>query len=79
MIVTGDTTQIDLPDPRESGLVDACRRLERINGVSFVQLDRRDIVRHDLVQRIVDAYGGDGPRLRTTAPEDHETSDTGRP
>ncbi len=57
MIVTGDTTQIDLPDPRSSGLIDAARRLQRVPGVAFVTLDRSDVVRHSLVQRIVDAYG----------------------
>jgi phosphate starvation-inducible PhoH-like protein len=57
VIVTGDVTQIDLPDPRESGLVDAARRLSRVPGVAFVALDRSDVVRHELVQRIVDAYG----------------------
>lgn len=59
MIVTGDPTQIDIPDPRESGLIDAARRLRRIRGIEFVQFDRGDVVRHQLVQRIVDAYGGD--------------------
>ena len=58
MIVTGDTTQIDLPDARESGLVDAVRRLRRTKGVGFCALDRTDVVRHELVQRIIDAYGG---------------------
>ncbi|MFG0256351.1 MAG: PhoH family protein [Phycisphaerales bacterium JB043] len=56
MIITGDTTQIDLPDPRQSGLVDAARRLARIKGVGMVTLTRDDIVRHPLVQQIVDAY-----------------------
>jgi len=58
MIVTGDVTQIDLPEPSESGLIDAARRLRRVPGVAFAMLDRRDVVRHSLVQRIVDAYGG---------------------
>ena len=57
MIVTGDVTQIDLPDARESGLVDAARRFARVPGVAFATLDRGDVVRHPLVQRIVDAYG----------------------
>lgn len=57
MIVTGDTTQIDLPDPRESGLIDALRRLKRTRGIGFITLDKTDIVRHELVQRIVEAYG----------------------
>ena len=57
MIVTGDTTQIDLPDPTQSGLIDAVRRLKRVKGAAFVTLEQTDIVRHSLVQRIVDAYG----------------------
>jgi phosphate starvation-inducible PhoH-like protein len=56
-IVTGDTTQIDLPDARESGLIDAVRRLRRIKGAAFVTLDKSDVVRHELVQRVVEAYG----------------------
>jgi phosphate starvation-inducible PhoH-like protein len=57
VIVTGDVTQIDLPDPTTSGLVDAARRLSRVKGVAFVALDKHDVVRHELVQRIVEAYG----------------------
>ncbi|MCH8509715.1 MAG: PhoH family protein [Phycisphaerales bacterium] len=57
MIVTGDTTQIDLPDPAESGLIDAVRRLRRVPGIGMVTLTGADVVRHKLVQRIVDAYG----------------------
>jgi phosphate starvation-inducible protein PhoH and related proteins len=60
-IVTGDPTQIDLPDPRESGLIDAARRLARVPGIDFVHFTREDVVRHDLVQRIVDAYAIDSP------------------
>jgi phosphate starvation-inducible protein PhoH and related proteins len=61
MIVTGDTSQIDLEDPRESGLIDAVRRLGRMRGVGLVALDGTDIVRHSLVQRIVEAYGSPKP------------------
>ena len=57
MIVTGDTSQIDLPAGETSGLIDAVRRLRRIPGIAFTTLDKADIVRHNLVQRIVDAYG----------------------
>lgn len=57
MIITGDTTQIDLPDPRESGLIDAVRRLQRVPGVGFTQLTGEDVVRHSLVQRVIRAYG----------------------
>ncbi len=57
MVVTGDTSQTDLADPRQSGLVDAARRLGRIRSVACVALGQVDIVRHSLVQRIVEAYG----------------------
>lgn len=57
MIVTGDPSQIDLEDQTTSGLIDAARRLHRVPGICFTTLDRKDIVRHSLVQRIVHAYG----------------------
>jgi phosphate starvation-inducible PhoH-like protein len=56
MVISGDTTQIDLPPDRQSGLVDAVRRLQGVAGCGRVQLGGVDIVRHPLVQRIVDAY-----------------------
>jgi len=57
MVISGDTTQIDLPSNRRSGLIDAMERLERVRGCGRVQLGGIDIVRHPLVQRIVEAYG----------------------
>jgi len=60
MVITGDITQIDLPKGRVSGLHDARRTLTGVEGVSFVELQRDDIVRSDLVMRIVDAYEGAG-------------------
>jgi len=57
MVISGDITQIDLPPNRKSGLVDAMGRLERVRGCGRVQLSGVDIVRHPLVQRIVEAYG----------------------
>jgi phosphate starvation-inducible protein PhoH and related proteins len=60
MVITGDVTQIDLPKGRVSGLQDAQRTLTGVEGVSFVELQRDDIVRSDLVMRIVDAYEGTG-------------------
>ena len=57
MIVTGDTSQIDLEDPQRCGLIDAARRLRRIGGIDLITLERTDIVRHRLVQKIVEAYG----------------------
>ena len=56
MIVTGDMTQIDLPSSQSSGLVQAMRILKGVKGISFVELNKKDIVRHKLVERIVDAY-----------------------
>jgi len=60
IVVTGDVTQIDLPRGVVSGLVDAEQRLRGIEGIGFCRLGRGDIVRHPLVQEIVDAYG-EGP------------------
>ena len=56
MIVTGDMTQIDLPSQQVSGLVQAVRILSRVKGVARIEFDKKDIVRHKLVQRIVEAY-----------------------
>jgi phosphate starvation-inducible PhoH-like protein len=56
MVVNGDVTQIDLPPGKRSGLVDATEILRGVEGISFVQFDERDVVRHPLVQRIVKAY-----------------------
>jgi phosphate starvation-inducible PhoH-like protein len=56
IVISGDVTQIDLPRPSASGLVDALARLRHIQGVSIVQLTKNDIVRHRLVQEIVRAY-----------------------
>ncbi len=54
--VCGDTTQIDLPSSRQSGLIDALERLRGIDGIATVRLTGADIVRHRLVQQIVDSY-----------------------
>ena len=56
MIVTGDLTQIDLPASQHSGLKDAIDRLADIKGISIVEFNQKDIVRHPLVKHIVDAY-----------------------
>jgi len=55
-VVTGDITQIDLPAGRTSGLVEAMKVVSKIEGISFVYFDERDVVRHKLVQQIVKAY-----------------------
>ena len=55
-VVTGDITQIDLPTGRMSGLVEAMKVVSKIEGISFIHFDDRDVVRHKLVQQIVKAY-----------------------
>ncbi|MBQ3361689.1 MAG: PhoH family protein, partial [Prevotella sp.] len=56
MIITGDMTQIDLPRSQKSGLVEALQILKDVEGIGVVELNRKDIVRHKLVTRIVNAY-----------------------
>ena len=56
MVVTGDVTQIDLPREQASGLIQVQDILARIAGIEFVSFTHRDVVRHKLVQRIVEAY-----------------------
>ena len=55
-VITGDITQIDLPAGRQSGLIEAMKVVGGIEGISFIQFDDRDVVRHKLVQQIVKAY-----------------------
>jgi phosphate starvation-inducible PhoH-like protein len=56
IVISGDTTQIDLPRASASGLIDAVARLRDIEGIQIVQMSKSDIVRHKLVQEIVRAY-----------------------
>lgn len=56
MVVTGDVTQIDLPRTVRSGLLNALRILKGVKGIGVIEYEKKDIVRHPLVQRIVDAY-----------------------
>jgi len=60
MIVTGDTSQIDLPVNQKSGLKEAVRILNQTKGIGFVELNERDVVRHKLVRDIIEAYGKAG-------------------
>ena len=70
-VVTGDVTQIDLPAGRKSGLVEALEVTSRIEGISFIRFDERDVVRHNLVQQIIKAYEefGGGEARRNAPPE----------
>jgi phosphate starvation-inducible PhoH-like protein len=62
-VITGDVTQIDLPNARRSGLIEAAEILQGVNGLAFVHFDESDVVRHHLVQRIVRAYDEHKTRL----------------
>ena len=55
-VITGDITQIDLPNERRSGLVEAIEMVGKIEGIALVYFDEQDVVRHSLVQRIIKAY-----------------------
>ena len=59
MIVTGDPTQIDLPPGQKSGLIEAVRILDGVEGIARITFKEQDVVRHDLVRRIVTAYDAD--------------------
>jgi len=70
-VITGDVTQIDLPDSRRSGLVEAIEIVGKIEGISLIYFDERDVVRHSLVQRIIkayDEYGAANPRDKNHRP-----------
>jgi phosphate starvation-inducible PhoH-like protein len=56
MIVTGDVTQIDLPNRQHSGLIESARVLQGVRGIGFVELNEKDVVRHRLVRDIIEAY-----------------------
>ena len=56
LVVTGDVTQIDLPSNKRSGLVEALQALKSVNGISMVYFSERDVVRHELVRAIINAY-----------------------
>jgi phosphate starvation-inducible PhoH-like protein len=62
-VITGDITQIDLPNARRSGLLEAIDILQGVNGLAFVHFDESDVVRHHLVQRIIRAYDEHKTRL----------------
>ena len=65
MVITGDVTQIDLPRDQQSGLIVVSDILDDVDGIEFVQFGREDVVRHRLVQRIVDAYADAAKRGAT--------------
>ena len=73
-VVTGDVTQIDLPRRSDSGLTRAMRVVEGIKGIGFIEFDKRDIVRHDLVKHIVEAFDRDAAEHNKT--RDNNSNET---
>ncbi len=56
MVVVGDNTQIDLISKNDSGLIDAAKKLKNITDIGFIELDQRDVIRHEVVRKIINAY-----------------------
>jgi len=86
MVITGDLSQVDLPAGTQSGLRDALETVEGVPGIAVARFDKRDVVRHPLVARIVDAYDqrdtAAGEKRREarssrsgSAPADHRLAD----
>jgi phosphate starvation-inducible PhoH-like protein len=72
-VITGDVTQVDLPAGTESGLVEATRVLQSVRGIGITRFEPRDVVRHPLVQSIIQAYDrarGERAQHRSSMPED---------
>ncbi len=69
-VITGDTTQVDLPSEKRSGLIEAIEILKGVEGIGFMQFTKEDVVRHPLVQSIIDAYE------RLQQPTAHRGSET---
>ena len=69
-VITGDVTQIDLARGQKSGLVEAAEVLKRVRGIAFTHFESEDVVRHPLVQRIVNAYASHQSRARRAGKEE---------
>jgi len=81
-VITGDITQIDLPNPRKSGLIEAINILDGVDGIRFIRFEDGDVVRHHLVQRIIRAYDSFGRAQRElplTLTESDETRAPSKP
>ena len=78
MVITGDTTQIDLPDKQKSGLVIASRILRKVNDIAICEFTNRDVVRHKLVQDIIRAYEAAEQKQAHRKPEHTDRKDAGK-
>jgi len=56
MVIAGDNTQIDLISKNDSGLIDASKKLQKIEDIGFIELDQKDVIRHEVVRKIINAY-----------------------
>lgn len=79
MVITGDTTQIDLPDKQKSGLVIASRILRKVDGIGVCEFTNRDVVRHKLVQDIIRAYEAAERRQSAKKPEPSDRKEPKKP
>jgi phosphate starvation-inducible PhoH-like protein len=61
-VITGDVTQIDLPKHQPSGLIQAMRLFKKAEGIEMIMLDEHDVIRHNLVKRIINIYNADEPK-----------------
>ena len=68
-VVTGDVTQMDLPDGKQSGLIHATKILDGVEGISVERLTAKDVVRHPLVMRIIRAYEKDDEKQSAKEPK----------
>jgi len=81
-VITGDVTQIDLPNPRKSGLIEAMNVLDGVDGIRFIRFEDGDVVRHHLVQRVIRAYDNFGraqQELPLALPGTEETRAASKP
>ncbi len=81
-VITGDVTQIDLPNPKKSGLIEAVAVLKGVDGICFCHFEDGDVVRHHLVQRVIRAYDGFGrnqPSLPLAMSQEGASTPSGKP
>ena len=74
-VVTGDVTQMDLPDGKQSGLIHATKILDGVEGIAVERLTAKDVVRHPLVMRIIRAYEKDAENAEGSQKQKEKTKD----
>ena len=71
MVVTGDITQVDLPKHSDSGLIHVQTLLNKVQGISFIYFSTKDVVRHELVKKIIKAYDQNDSKQEQSPPDTH--------